>query len=551
MIEKMKKVWDLDGYFKITTSPDGVYLTVYAPVGAGESVKVEDVITEIEAREYKDVDIEQIKKVVKESLGIPVKIGSAQKVAHTTTLVVEIMEDRMSAYLTIVPPPGERADVDVEDVVQALKKEGVVFGIDTDAIAEALNKEIYHKAICVAKGRTPVAGMDARVEFKFRKEAQKSPLKEDKDGRVNFRELGLIENVNAGQLLAKKIPPTPGTPGVTVTGEQIPAKDGEDVEIPAGKGTKLSEDGSALYADCDGRVLWTGQKIEVETVYEIKGDIGFETGNIEFKGSLIVGGNVTSGFSVSVTGDVEVRGCVERATVKAGGDIRVKNGILGRGDERTYAKGSIYAKFLENADVCAEKDVYVTEAILHSNVDAGGRVIVQGGRKSAIIGGRIRAKEEINARSVGSWAEVNTELEVGVDPRTRDEIIRLEEQIEADKRNFNELKLGIRTLLKQKEKEGGLPSEKEALLAQHLRAQNLLMARLRDTTERMIALQKELSGETSGKICVFDTVYPGTKITVRTTTLLLKREYKYSTFSVKAGQIRVSSYEEPSLKRKE
>lgn len=550
MIEKMKKAWDLDGYFKITTAADGVYLTVYAPVGAGESVKLEDVIAEIESREYKDIDFERIKQVVKESLGIPTKIGGVQKKMHVTTLVVEVMDDAMSAYLTIVPPPDEKADVSVEDVVEALKKEGVIFGIDKEAIAEALEKEIYHKAICVAKGRPPVAGQDARVDFKFRKEIQRLPLKEDKDGRVNFRELGLIENVTVGQVLAKKIPPTCGTPGMNVRGEKIPAKDGEDVEIPAGKGTKLSEDGLTLYAATDGRVVWTGQKIEVENVYEIKGDVGFETGNIEFKGSLIIDGNITSGFTVIASGNVEVRGWVEKAVVKADGDIIVKNGIVGRGDDKIYAKGSIYAKFLENADVCAGKDVYVSEAILHSNVDAGGRVIVQGGRKSAIIGGRIRAKEEINARTIGSWTEVNTELEVGIDPSIRDEILRLEEQIEADKKNFNELKLGIRTLIRQKEKDGTLPPEKEALFVQHLRAQNLLMARLRDTTERMIALQKELSAETGGKICVFDKIYPGTIITIRTTTQVLKREYKYSTFTLKAGQIRVSSYEEPTARRK-
>ena len=71
----------------------------------------------------------------------------------------------------------------------------------------------------------------------------------EKNGRVDFRELNLVENVEAGQILATKKPPEEGVAGRTVTGKSLPAKPGKNTQIEIGKNVKLSDDGMSAMSN--------------------------------------------------------------------------------------------------------------------------------------------------------------------------------------------------------------------------------------------------------------------------------------------------------------
>jgi hypothetical protein len=423
--------------------------------------------------------------------------------------------------------------------------------VDEERISTLLREKEFNRAVLIARGTPAVPGQDAVLNFKFRKEKKGLHPEIEEDGRVNYRKLNLVENAVAGQVLVVKSPPTKGTPGTTVKGRNINAPDGEDIPLPAGKNTEVSKDGLQLIATISGQPVWTGTRVDVEPVFEVKGDVDFSVGNIDFVGSVVINGNIKDGFEVKATNDIEVKGSIEMADVSAGGNIMVQNGILGKDGGSVFAEGDISAKFIENANVEAIGNVFIQETIMHSYVDAGGSVVLAGGKHGKIVGGRIRAGKEVNARVIGSWTEILTEIEVGVAPRTREEIIKLEGEIDEDKRNFRELKLGIKTLLNLKERLGELSPEKEELLTKYLRAQNMLMSKLRDTTAKVNLLQKELTKEIGGQVCVFDTIYPGTKICIRTTTMYIKEEYKHATFRARGGKIELKSYEEPKVTKKE
>ena len=53
------------------------------------------------------------------------------------------------------------------------------------------------------------------------------------------------------------------------------------------------------------------------------------SGNIQFDGSVVIQGDVAKGMSVKATGDIEVAGIVEMASLEAGGNITVKSGVIG------------------------------------------------------------------------------------------------------------------------------------------------------------------------------------------------------------------------------
>ena len=63
--------------------------------------------------------------------------------------------------------------------------------------------------------------------------------------------------------------------------------------------------------------------------------VDLSTGNINFDGSLHIKGDVADGVAVDVSGSVLVEGVVARATIVAGGDIVIKNGIIGGAKKET------------------------------------------------------------------------------------------------------------------------------------------------------------------------------------------------------------------------
>ncbi len=116
--------------------------------------------------------------------------------------------------------------------------------------------------------------------------------------------------------MQKKTLPTEGEDGMSVTGRVIKAKNGKAIQFKKGKNTIVSEDGLQLLAEKSGIVQFTGDQIDIIEVLMIQGDVGVETGNINFTGKVIVSGNVMSGYEIISNEDIEINGIVECATLK-------------------------------------------------------------------------------------------------------------------------------------------------------------------------------------------------------------------------------------------
>merc|ERR1711879_534750 len=90
------------------------------------------------------------------------------------------------------------------------------------------------------------------------------------DGKVDFKNIGFVNIVKRGDVLAVKRPATKGKNGTTVTGKVIRGRDGKDVVFKIGKNVKLSSDGTSAFADTDGSVAFDGDKMSIIQLLEIK-----------------------------------------------------------------------------------------------------------------------------------------------------------------------------------------------------------------------------------------------------------------------------------------
>jgi uncharacterized protein len=338
-------------------------------------------------------------------------------------LNIEISQDKMQAIAQITAAWGGK-QITLTATLNAFKSHSISMGLSKVKI-DALLKQVSGlrpgetcKGV-IAQGKAPVNGLNAILDRKvpLARERLLQP-QEREDGSVDMRNLGAVIMVKPGDVLMVKTPSTPGTEGYTVTGEALPPKPGRDLELVAGSGTALSEaDPNILVAAVAGQPVMTPKGMQVDDVLQIKNvDVGY--GHVNFKGCVLVTGDVQEGMVVKSSGDITVMGFVDSATLEADGDVIISKGVLGRliKDQelstKISAKGQIAAQFVQYSSLQAQGDILVTKQLLHSHTITKGRLTVSNptGRRGDLVGGRVDADKGITAVAIGATAGTKTEI---------------------------------------------------------------------------------------------------------------------------------------------
>ncbi|MBQ4497182.1 MAG: FapA family protein [Spirochaetaceae bacterium] len=539
-------IQDKDAEFFVHYFDGLIMLKIVPPIGNGANVDAKEVIASIntgDSYQFKEADIKRI--VDKgDTDGQYEQIGTfIQNPVNDAIISVEVSMDEMTCSIIATAPMSEGGELQADYIERQLEKQNITIGINEEKISAFVDKPVYGIPYVVAEGIKPVDGHDAYIKYNFETDRSKIRIKESASGQVNFKELNLIQNVVEGQPLAQKMLAERGKAGKTLYGRYLEAKNGKDIPIPLGKNVKLDTDGRTIVATCNGQVLLSGSKINVEPVMEVE-SVNIKTGNITFLGTVIVKGNVDDGFNVKASGNIEVYGTVGNSQIEADGDIIVSLGIMGR-DEGTVKCGrSLWAKFIQNTTVEVEENVIVADGIINSNVTCNKRIILQG-KRAAIIGGHLFATEEINAKSIGSnGGGSETVLEVGFDPRKKQRLDDLQARQAEVQHELEEVNLNMSTLENQKQMRKTLPQDKEEALALLYRKKGDLM----DETDSIAAEIQEIQDylrelKVIGKVSASGTVYPGVKLYIRDVKEDIRTEIKSVTFYLENGFVRQGKYE--------
>lgn len=531
-----------NGYIKYYFNESGVFISVVPPQGGGKRVPADELKKELLKHGFKHLTREGFLVALYQAHGKPVKLSGPlfdveKKDGHFT---IEVVKGGTESLLFVSPPWGGKP-VTFEQVMFALERKGIVFGVDEDAVRAALEEMHEDSGTVVARGAPPVQGKDAVIRYYFEKDVKTVP-RELENGRVDYHDLNTVMNARTGTLLAEKIPATEGAPGKSVFGNEIPAKRGKDAALPYGKGVERSEDGLRLYASEDGCPVIAGNQLKVLTVYEVKGDVDFSTGNIYFVGDVVVHGTVKPGFKIIASGNVEVDQCVEDACIESEGKVVIRRGISGHGKAYIKAASDVLAKFIEHAEVYTNASVH-TEECMHSTVYAGEKVVVDG-KQGRIVGGLTRARQEVSAKTVGSPLATPTEIEVGIEPKLKDNLLRVSSQIASDTENLNRVDKGIQYIEKFMQSGESLPAEKAALYEKLSRTKRQIEERLEDIKEKRRKLKEQIFAEPEGNIIVKELLYPGVKVSFKRATRLITEEKKNVCLYEKEGEVKEMAYRE-------
>jgi uncharacterized protein (DUF342 family) len=536
-----------DGAVFVQFRYEGAFLKVSLPVGHGKRASIGLAHAALEERGVTDYDQKLVAETVKSAREEYVRVGDFKHHSeNNASMSVDIVDQDMRALIHVTPPGPGGCDITLESYQTFLKNSRVYYGIDNEYLSAFADKPIYKERVVIAEGLSPVNGRDAYIRYNFETDPSKVRIREGANGRVDFKDLKIIQNVVEGQALARKIPPEKGVPGRTVTGNQIPARDGKDIPFPLGKNVRLGDDGVTVVADINGQVVEVNGKINVEPVYTVDGNVSLKTGNIIFLGTVIVNGNVEDGFSVKAAGNIEVNGTVEKAELDAEGDIIVHQGITGRGSGIIRAGKTLAARFIENTVIEAGDMVIASDGIINSRVDAGKRIVCQG-KRGTIVGGRLRAGEEINAKALGSsTAGTETICEVGADPKVKERIALLMETKAALEKQLEEIKLNMQTLINIKKQRKSLPEDKEVYLRELDAKRVEVLTDLKKNTGEIEEAQDVFGNlQARGRVSASSRVYPGVKVIIKDAVEDVRSEYRAVTFVLEDGLVKISKYEEP------
>ena len=314
---------------------------------------------------------------------------------------VRITPDDMEARLVL--EAGER--LNEYQALIYIARQGVRHGLLHEAIADLPDREGPAEVV-VAKAVQPERGIDAYVETPFGNTAFPIKASYDAKGRAIFPELPLPGMVQAGDVIAVKVPAMPGRPGRTVSGKPIgsPPAPTLDVQLRAGLGTELAYDGIRVVATVDGNPAVVDGLVTVRPERKVPGHVGPEQGDLRYGGNVFIAGDVRGPIEVLAAGDVTVLGDVENAKLAAGGRV-VVHGAICR-NATVVASTDVFARAIENANVRCGGTLAVREDLIVATVEGSQTVIVG----ASIEGGTITASERVEARDVGGASATPTRI---------------------------------------------------------------------------------------------------------------------------------------------
>lgn len=529
---------------RLNEDGDQIEIKIEPPMGHGKKAELRNVMEAIKTAGAGDfyLELEKIENMLSSfRFRDYVPVGERRHGRFD----IQISKDLTEATINVSPPFGGDPITPI-DIVQYLKNEGITFGVKVDVIKKICADEIFNQNVVIVLGQKPMDGEDAGLEFFFDHTSGKAKPEVNEEGEVDFRELNIFQTCRKGDPLVRKLPAAPGIIGKTVYGQEIKPRSGRDIPSPAGLNTIPDpKDPNLVLAAVDGQPKWTGNKVNVVPVLEVSGDVDFSTGNINFTGSVEIRGNVISGFSVKAMGDISIGGTVEMCTIECGGNLSVRQGIVGQDKALIMCRGTLTAKFIDKATVYCDGDVNVDESLIYSKVSSSGSVRVLG-KKGFIMGGITRATKAVTANRVGTPTQSPTLIEVGGSPSLRNELESLENEINDAEQKTEAYSKSLDTAEKKKAATGqDLTEEQKERVLLMSRERFALLSKLRAFREKKEDLEEKLTRLKSRglKVNVRDAALPGAKISIKTANILLQDEIKFTTFYEKDGEIEIMPYD--------
>ncbi len=509
-----------NAYFQLVHGINKTMLKVFPASKDGEMFSVDEVKKYLELINFGDVDIATLNAyLTKADYHTEYILDNKESLPENERCIIRIEPDGTRAVGRFYPPSTKGKKLTRDDVLSDLKFAGVVHGIRQDVVDEFMKNPEYCRDYVLAVATPPVQGHDAHIEYHFDINTTAKP-KLNEDGSVDFHQLGNIKPVKPGDKLATLTPADHGKPGINVVGAPLPPNKVSVQILRFGRNITISEDKCTIYSQVAGHVTLVDDLVMVSDVYEVPANVDASTGDIEYKGTVNIVGNVNTGYAVKADGDIVVNGVVEGATLIAGGNIVLKRGMQGMSRGSLEAGGNITAKFIENSRVVSGGTL-MCDAVLHSDVECKGEISILG-KKGLINGGHVRSFTNIAATQIGSPMGTSTVVEIMSDVEQSKTKLECEEKIKQTKdalAKMDKVLLSIKRAIKSGKQ---ISNEQARYLKLASLSKPKLIIEIENLELQIESLNKLLSAADNVNIRIEGVVNAGSKIVIKDVSRIYK-----------------------------
>lgn len=444
---------------------------------------------------------------------------------------VKVSPDKLIAELWYNKPNNEITEEFVwstKEIITFFETNNITFGLNYSNIGMLIELGFANKfPIIIAEGTPAEAGVDGSIHYTY-----DFTTTVDRSEGFNFREVMRIPTVQAGDKIAEIIPPTTGEVGRTVYNTMIKGSSGKPVYKKQGKNVTFDKETSTFYASKSGQVSVVNDVIHVYDVYEVSEDLSLKIGNIDFVGTVVIHGNIPTGFRINATGDIKVYGLVEGAELIAGGSIYVAEGIAGFKQGVIEAKKDVHLGYINQAKVKAGNSIYVDNSILHSECTALKFIKCKEGN---IIGGTLSAGQSVTSYDIGNRANTTTNLSFETNQTLYNRQLLLEEKKLTEIDNLRKLRI-----LKQKlSLEQPLKIKSRITLLKLKKSFEETNMKVKSIETELASIQTDLDVINDAFLRVEGTIYPNTIISFGKYRKTLKKQYKNVTIAVENNEIKI------------
>jgi hypothetical protein len=155
-----------------------------------------------------------------------------------------------------------------------------------------------------------------------------------------------------------------------------------------------------IIAKSEGMLIQKKNELSITNTLEIKGDVDFHCGNIDFYGTVIVQGDVLPGFSVIGRKGVLVKGNLQKGTLRSEqGDIEIKGFAIGAAGSSIFCGGQLSANIMHEikaevlGKILINKEAVDCELRCHKCISAP---------NARIFGGNLYVVHGLEAKEIGN-----------------------------------------------------------------------------------------------------------------------------------------------------
>jgi uncharacterized protein (DUF342 family) len=435
---------------------------------------------------------------------------------------VSISDDCMTATALLYPPLGDGAPITSDYAAELLARLGITNGLLWDELTEHIFKANTERHILrdivVARGQAPVSEHPEHIIIDERFKPGFRPVSDD-ELMVDWKTISPVVVVKKGDHIGTVILRQEGIPGMDICGKPVAfAKDAVE-NYNLGKNVERVDE--EILSTSEGRVIVESQKISVEEVLVVKGDVDYRVGHILFPGDVVIEGGVAAGFKVYSGGSISIKDTMDAFDISAKRDLICAQGMIGKEHGQVRVGGNLKAKFVENASVAVRGNAEIPGSIVGSKLYILGKLSM--GDKGRIVGGELFATHGVICGFLGGTTRPVTTINVGVD-------FTIQQKLDQAGTVLRELSIRLSRL------QNMAATRPDAAV---IKARDQADAKLKALATYIAELSKRVDIDDGAIVDVRGTVYPGVVITICHIKVSVEEPLKKSRFHLDRNANRI------------